>query len=108
MGQSFTKTSETMAKSHLALATPVTVIGTVKAPCECRTWPRKYLTDAQVQKLMRAAGTTAMGIATPRCCSPTGTACGRSTGDLTLGCHRLRPRANPCEPRKEGSPSVHP
>ena len=51
-----------MPKRHLALVTPATVIGTVAPhrPPQRRpnaaTRAREYLTDAEVQKLMKAAG----------------------------------------------------
>ena len=56
-----------MAKSHLALTIPVTVIGTVlphqppRRRANAETRAREYLTDAEVQKLMRAAGNNRNG-----------------------------------------------
>ena len=48
-----------MAKPHLALVAPATVNGTVPPPPprpNAATRAREYLTDAEVQKLMKAAG----------------------------------------------------
>ena len=56
-----------MAKSHLALTIPVTVIGTVlphqppRRRANAETRALEYLTDAEVQKLMRAAGNNRNG-----------------------------------------------
>ena len=56
-----------MAKSHLAPAIPVTVIGTVlpnqppRRRANAETRAREYLTDAEVQKLMKAAGNNRNG-----------------------------------------------
>ena len=62
MGQRITKTAEIHGKITPGAATPVTVMGTVllnQPPRRRRnadTRAREYLTDAEVQKLMKAAG----------------------------------------------------
>ena len=100
-----------MAKPHLTLAGPGTVIGTVKVGGPPRRHPnaatraREYLTDAEVQKLMKAAGNNRNGprdatmvlLGLPAWPAP------RRTGDAALGCHRLRPWADPCQPGQERS-----
>ena len=71
-----------MAKSHLALVTPATVIGTVeprrrppKRVHNAEVRAREYLTNAEVDRLIKAAGANATAIATaPWCWSPTGMA----------------------------------
>jgi hypothetical protein len=57
------KTPKTMAKSHLALVMPATVIGTVephsRPPKRVRNVDvraREYLTNAEVDRLIKAAG----------------------------------------------------
>ena len=98
-----------MTKPHLALVAPTTVIGTVadrprpprrKRNAEVRA--REYLTDAEVARLITAAGenrhshrdATAVLVAYRH---------GLRAAELchaALGCHRLRPRPRACPPRQ--------
>jgi integrase len=99
MGQSFTKTAEIHGKITPGAATPVTVNGTAaprrppqrRPNAEARA--REYLTDAEVQKLMKAAAANRNGhrdatmvlLAYRHGLRPI------ELVTLTLGCHRLRP-----------------
>ena len=104
MGQLEEKTRKSMAKSRLALVAPATVIGTVeprsRPPKRARhadVRAREYLTAhqsrrGQSQRPSRrhhGAGRLPAWLAS------------RRAGDVALGRHRLRPRANPCESSQE-------
>jgi type 1 fimbriae regulatory protein FimB/type 1 fimbriae regulatory protein FimE len=67
MGQSRRKGLETLVKSHLALVAPITVYGTVdkagppKRRRNAEVRAREYLTDAEVNRLISAAGANRNG-----------------------------------------------
>jgi integrase len=67
MGQSKAKTAKSMAKPHFAPVEPAAINGTVQPGRPPRRRPnadtrsREYLTDAEVQKLMKAAGNNRNG-----------------------------------------------
>ncbi len=100
-----------MAKRHLRLVTPATVNRTVtptrRPNADLRT--REYLTEAEVERLIRRPRKTAGATGTPRWSSwPTGTACGHRAVDLRwdqvdFGTATLHVRRV-----KQGTPSTHP
>ena len=67
MGQSKAKTAKSIAKPHFAPVEPAAINGTVQPGQPPRRRPnadtrsREYLTDAEVQKLMKAAGNNRNG-----------------------------------------------
>jgi type 1 fimbriae regulatory protein FimB/type 1 fimbriae regulatory protein FimE len=68
MGQSIAKIADFHAKTPLGLVTPATVNGTVelrrrppKRRPNSETRAREYLTDAEVRRLMKAAGNNRNG-----------------------------------------------
>jgi type 1 fimbriae regulatory protein FimB/type 1 fimbriae regulatory protein FimE len=72
-----------MAKSRLPLVAPTTVIGTVEPTYQppkrvrnAEVRAREYLTNAEVDRLIKAAGVNRNGHRdAPWCWSPTGMAC---------------------------------
>jgi hypothetical protein len=89
-----------MEKSHLALVTPATVYGTLdkagppKRRRNAEVRSREYLTDAEVNRLISAAGENRNGHRDATISwSPTAMACGRASWSRCAGMPSILPIA---------------